>query len=639
MPLLPQVGRRSRKNRLLISSIYTVLLLGSVTMVYPFLMMVSSSFTSHIDYADFVLVPEYLVNENRLMMKYLLHKGNLQFERKLEEFYRPVIRKFNDPKGAPTPDFQIDQMLDKEGTVRWIADWYEFKKSLPLRYTMPFFIQWTPFYGGPVLDKYRVFLRKRYDNDITKLNRAYGETNEFFEEAAPPYLREEYVARVWMPQDTLKSREWNEFRETLSPVETQVVSGEDIYHIFLEERRYPTIEALNAAYGTDYEGFWQIRLPESLPEHPVIAADWEQFVRTRWPLRFLKLAKGEAEYRAFLREKYGTIDRYNESYRAHASSFDEIPFAQTYPWVHAGENSRPAYDWARFVRFAAPADGFRLETTEGVYRDFLESTFGAIDRLNEAYETDHDAFGDVTPPYLESSAYEVRKDRWRLRWDYATRSYRIVTAYMLLHGRAFLNTFILVVSIVLVRLTVNPLAAFALSKMKLPFTRQALLFLVGTMAFPEAVGMIPNFLLLKELRLLNTYWAIILPAAANGYTIFILKNFFDGLPQELFEYGTLEGARPLQQFWHIALPLNRPIFAVIALQAFGFAYGSFMWAFVVCQKKSMWTLMVWLQQFAVQWGTGPIMTAGLVLAAIPTLLVFLFCQRIIIRGIPLPTFK
>jgi len=608
-------------------------------MIYPFLMMVSSSLTSHIDFAEFVLVPEYLVSENRLMMKYELLKGNVQLQRKTERFFLPIVRKFNDPVNAPTPDFRIDEMLAGEGTIRRIHDWYEFKSSLPLRYTMPFFVGWTPIYGSPVLDKYQAFLSERYDGDIARLNRAHGETNEFFGEVAPPYMRQEYVARVWMPEDTVKMREWNEFRETLSPVETQVVSGEDIYHTFLQERKYSDIQALNQAYGTRYEGFWQVRLAETLPENPVVGADWEEFVRTKWPLRFLELAKGEAEYREFLRDKYGAIDRYNVEYAASETSFEEILLASTYPWVHAGENSRPSYDWARFARYMAPAGGFRLETTEGMYAKFLEDKYGSLNELSKNYERNYASFRDVTPPYLESSAYEVRKNRGRLRWDYATRSYRVVTNYMLLHGRAFLNTFILVVSIVAVQLTVNPLAAFALSKMNLPFTRAALLFLVGTMAFPAAVGMIPNFLLLKELHLLNTYWAIILPVAANGYTIFILKNFFDGLPRELFEYCTLEGAGALRQFWHVAVPLNKPIFAVIALGAFGLAYGSFMWAFVVCQKESMWTLMVWLQQFQVRWGTGPIMMAGLVLAGIPTLLVFIFCQRIIIRGIPLPTFK
>ena len=638
MPILSRVGRRSLRSRLLVGSIYGILLTGSVTMIYPFLLMVSSSLTSHVDFKELVIVPEYLYSENRLLAKHFLMKLHVQGPRKAEQFFEPIIQKFNFPQYCKTPDFRIDEMLDGERTLRWIHDWYEFKGSLPLRYTMPFFIEWTPFYGGPVLDKYRAFLQERYIN-IDALNSAYGETNTFFGEVAPPYISEEYVARVWNPEDSIKAREWNEFRETLVPEETQVISGEEIYHAFLKERKYSSVNKLNDAYGTSYEGFWKIRLPETLPEHPVVAGDWEEFVRSKWPLRFLKLTEGETEYRGFLRDEYVTIDRYNEEYVASESSFVEVRFASTYPWVYAGEDKHAPYDWARFVRFAAPVDGFQLETVEGLYAKFLKDKYGSIEELNKAYETDYERFADVTPPYLESTAYEVRKNRWRLCWEYATRSYRIVTRHMLLNGRAFLNTFILVVGIMLAQLTVNPLAAFSLSKLNLPFTRGALLFLIGTMAFPVAVGMIPNFLLLRQLRLLNTYWAIILPAAANGYTIFIMKNFFDGLPRELFEYCTIEGAGPLRQFWHVAVPLNKPIFAVIALHAFGLAYGSFMWAFVVCQKESMWTVMVWLQQFQVRWGTGPIMMAGLVLVGIPTLLVFIFCQRIIIRGIPLPTFK
>jgi multiple sugar transport system permease protein len=608
-------------------------------MVYPFLLMVSSSLTSHVDFQEFALVPGYLYDENMLMFKYLLLKMTVQGVREGEKFSDGILQKFNNPLGSEAPDFQLDKMLEGEGTIRRIQDWYAFKTSLPLQYTMPYFLEFTPYYGGPVLERYRRFLQGRYNNDIQALNHAYGEASGFFGEVAPPYIRQEYIARMWKPENTLKAHEWSEFRKTLSREEIQTISGEEIYQIFLRERKYATINDLNKAYGADYEGFWSIRLPEMLPKNPAIAADWVDFVRSRWPLRFLKLTKGEPEYREFLRTKYATIDAYNEKYGARVKSFDEMPFVSTYPWVYAGEDSRAADDWARFVRYAAPADGFQLETTEGLYRRFLDSRYAGIAALNQAYGTSYASFEDVTPPYLECSAYEVRQHPGRLRWEYATRSYRIVVGQMLLHGRAFLNTFVLVAAIMIAQLTINPFAAFALSKLHLPFTRHALLFLIGTMAFPEAVGMIPNFLLLRELHLLNTYWALILPAAANGYAIFVLKSFFDGLPRELFEYCTLEGGGPLRQFWHVALPLNKPIFAVIALGAFGMAYGSFMWAFVVCQKESMWTLMVWLQQFQVRWGTGPIMMAGLVLAGIPTLLVFMFCQRIIIRGIPLPTFK
>ena len=205
-------------------------------------------------------------------------------------------------------------------------------------------------------------------------------------------------------------------------------------------------------------------------------------------------------------------------------------------------------------------------------------------------------------------------------------------------SRAFFNTGVLVLLFLALQLTVNPLAAYCLSRYRLPYADRIMVLLVGTMAFPAAVGMIPNFLLIKELHLMNTYWAIALPAAANGYFIFVLRGFFDSLPEELFEQAEMEGATKFWMFRRIALPLSKPVFALIGLNAFQAAYGSFMWALLVCQDKKMWTVMVNLQQLMVG-APLEITMAGLTLAAIPTLFVFVFCQRLIIRGIIIPSYK
>jgi len=141
-----------------------------------------------------------------------------------------------------------------------------------------------------------------------------------------------------------------------------------------------------------------------------------------------------------------------------------------------------------------------------------------------------------------------------------------------------------------------------------------------------------------NVSLLNTFAALILPRMANGYAIFLLKGFFDSLPEELFEAGKIDGATELRMFWQVAFPLCKPIFAVMALQTFTAIYGSYIWALVVCQSDKMWTLMVYifqLQQFAPQHVT----MAATVLASIPTLLVFIFAQKTIMRGIIIPAYK
>ena len=141
-----------------------------------------------------------------------------------------------------------------------------------------------------------------------------------------------------------------------------------------------------------------------------------------------------------------------------------------------------------------------------------------------------------------------------------------------------------------------------------------------------------------SISLMNTFWALVLPGLANGYGIFLLKGFFDSLPPELYEAGLIDGASELRMFWRITLPMSKPILAVIALGAFSGAYGAFMHAFLICQDHRMWTLMVFLYEFQ-QMHTIPLVMASLVVAAIPTLLVFVFCQNVILRGIVIPTFK
>jgi len=138
--------------------------------------------------------------------------------------------------------------------------------------------------------------------------------------------------------------------------------------------------------------------------------------------------------------------------------------------------------------------------------------------------------------------------------------------------------------------------------------------------------------------LLNTFWALILPGLANGYAIFLLKGFFDSQPKELYESAELDGAGEFRIFWQFTMALSKPILAVIALQAFTFAYSNFMFALLICQDKDMWTLMVWLYQLQQNSAPG-VVYASLLIAALPVFLMFAFCQKIIMRGIVVPVEK
>ena len=125
---------------------------------------------------------------------------------------------------------------------------------------------------------------------------------------------------------------------------------------------------------------------------------------------------------------------------------------------------------------------------------------------------------------------------------------------------------------------------------------------------------------------------------ANGFFIFLLKGFFDSLPRELYESAELDGAGEWTKFWAITMSLSKPILAVIALGAFQGAYSAFMVALILIPDQDMWTLMVWIFQLQSQ-SHQAVVYASLVITAIPTFLIFVFCQGVIMRGIVVPVEK
>jgi len=385
-----------------------------------------------------------------------------------------------------------------------------------------------------------------------------------------------------------------------------------------------------------WKGYRAIALPKTAPEGELEREEWGHFVREELNLQFVRV-RDEAKpiFSKLLEERYtGDLGLLNRRYGTDFASFSEV----TYPedTIHASER---LVDWAEFVK-TVPAEYLYLQSPETEFRDFLEKKYGgALGALNRAHEdAGYTSFDTVPMPTLEVDYADFLEHERAIRWEFATANYKQVIDYIVLHGRSLLNTAIYCLLAITVSLTVNPLAAYALSRFQLPSTYKVLLFCMTTMAFPAAVTMIPSFLLIKQLGLLNTYAALVLPGMANGFGIFLLKGFFDSLPRELYESATLDGAGEWTMFWNLTMALSKPILAVLALSAFTAAYGNFMFAFILCPDEKMWTLMVFLYQLQYRGHMG-LTFAALLIAAIPTFLVFVFCQNIIIRGIVVPVEK
>jgi multiple sugar transport system permease protein len=153
-----------------------------------------------------------------------------------------------------------------------------------------------------------------------------------------------------------------------------------------------------------------------------------------------------------------------------------------------------------------------------------------------------------------------------------------------------------------------------------------------------AVWLVPTLVGKPNVSLLNTFACLVLPFMANGYMIFLLKGFFDSLPKELYEAADLDGASEFRKFWSFTMALSTPILAVIALRAFTLAYSNFMMALVLIPDQDMWTIMVWLFQLQSTVNQS-VRYAAIAIAAVPTFVVFVVCQGIIIKGIVVPTEK
>lgn len=617
MPIISIIGRKQKKMRALIAALYIILTVGAVTMVYPFLLMVSTSFTSPVDQNEFRVVPRYFHDDASLYRKYV--------EAKFDE---DIVR-YNIHVGADLATFED---LEPPAGVnhKFVAEWREFVDTLPLDYLMLAHSGSLSRITPEMVIEYRAFLRKKFDGDLDKLNKVYRETNETWLEPGIPI--EDWTMRNFSPDRTQKYADFLKFKAAQPKRYLLTVSVDGLFQDHLR-LTCGEVKAINKALGLNCKSRADVHFPARKPAGP-FGPIWEDYIRKDCPVHFIRIdAHATAAYDAFIKRKYVNIAAYNRAYKSSITSFDEVKIAPRAP-----VGGMALVDWIEFLESAVPIEMIEVRSADNLFRAHLAEKYGTVERMNKAFGLKVASFEQVAPPYAENDLLELREDRSSIRREFISRNYREVLEYIALHGRALMNTAILCIGMVAAVLIVNPLCAYALSRFNLRSTYKILLFLLATMAFPAEVSAIPSFLLIKDLHLLGTYWAIILPALASGYSVFLLKGFFDSLPKELYEAAMMDGATEMQMYWKITIQLSKPVLAVIALGTFTMAYGSFMWAFLVLQNPKMWTLMVWLYQMQI-WAPQFLVYAALVLTAIPTLTVFVLCQNVIMRGIIVPSEK
>lgn len=206
--------------------------------------------------------------------------------------------------------------------------------------------------------------------------------------------------------------------------------------------------------------------------------------------------------------------------------------------------------------------------------------------------------------------------------------------------RYIFNSFLVASVVTLVALLFHAMSAYSLARLKYPGRDILFLVIIATLMIPFSITLIPSFIIVRALGWLDTYWALIVPPIFNAFGIFLLRQFYLGIPVELEEAALLDGDTPAGIFWHIALPLSQPILATLAVFFWLFNWNNYLWPLIVTQSPEMRVIQVGIAAFAGEHSTQwQLIMAGSTVAAIPGLILYIFLQRYLIEGIKLSGIK
>jgi len=238
------------------------------------------------------------------------------------------------------------------------------------------------------------------------------------------------------------------------------------------------------------------------------------------------------------------------------------------------------------------------------------------------------------------------------------------------------NSLILTFGTMILQVPICALAAYTISKlMSAKWSRITFLYIIATMFVPASMLIIPTFLILQNfpffsrnipqipftgitfphLNLINTYWAIIFPAVASGFSVLLFKGFFDTIPDELINAARLDGASEIGIFRRIVLPVSKPVFAVVFWYSFTSSWNKFLWPLIVLKTDAKWPLAVLLYEFqnlltqdpyidpktyGEHFVAGyPLLMAMTTMESIPLIIVFIIFREQLMKGIRLRGFK
>jgi cellobiose transport system permease protein len=212
---------------------------------------------------------------------------------------------------------------------------------------------------------------------------------------------------------------------------------------------------------------------------------------------------------------------------------------------------------------------------------------------------------------------------------------KVLNAEGVYFNTALMNTFVVGISIAVAQVVFSAFAGFAFAKLNFKGRKFFILFIVGTMMLPSQLGIIPLFILVKNLQMIDTLYALIVPALVTAFGVFWMRQIIDAqVPNELLEAASIDGASVPRIFFGIVLPIIRQSSFVLGLFAFLAAWNDYLWPTIVLQNPRNFTLQVALTQLKPMYGLDyALQMGGAFLATAPLLILFVFVGRKLVSGV------
>lgn len=201
-------------------------------------------------------------------------------------------------------------------------------------------------------------------------------------------------------------------------------------------------------------------------------------------------------------------------------------------------------------------------------------------------------------------------------------------------GRAFFSSAFIAIAVTFFSVLFGSMAGYAFAKLRFGGRDRLFALLLIALVVPPQVGMLPLFLLMKKLHLVNSYWGAIIPSMVTVFGIFLIRQFMLSVPQELLEAARIDGASEWRIYWSVVMPLAKPILATLATFMFMSTWNDFMWPLIVLSDQAHYTLPVALANLNGEHVQDvELMMASSVLTVLPVLAVFIALQRYYIAGV------